>query len=443
MIVSLTNLTKTNSSDFYKDQCQQVMSLLKQAYLKGENNSMLLLARSKQTMHSFINAISDDIRAELDQSKVELKVIRVNSILLNSETKILLKLGESLRLKQHQQAMAAKAQFHQLEMVDSIKRYFEENPGMAVLFVLEDIDYYVETTKQLLLYKILDMFSYLASDRAQVRFVFLATSVKHDIVDSFEKRIKSRFSHRMVLFYEQKLETFTDNLQVIFNRLLEGVQSEGQRTRVNALQSIVMGDATVNALQDEFDQGKNYEYLCQMIRIALSGMDRAIQKKKDAPPHEQIQQNKVLEFLGASYKNALQDFSNLKQLAEPVKVLENLPKYSLIVLIAAAKCVNDRVKVFNFETVFQKYAAFMKTHQSVNIKIDKHTFLKLFVDLINQGLLRSDSGAPGEQGASTDILNVNNKIGLGFRERDLAVMLEEAKSRHNLPHLIMGWATYQ
>lgn len=66
MIVSLTNLTKTNSSDFYKDQCQQVMSLLKQAYLKGENNSMLLLARSKQTMHSFINAISDDIRAELD-----------------------------------------------------------------------------------------------------------------------------------------------------------------------------------------------------------------------------------------------------------------------------------------------------------------------------------------------------------------------------------------
>lgn len=150
MIVGLTNLTKTNSSEFYKDQQKQVMSLLKQAYFKGENNSMLLLARSKQTMHSFINAVTDDIRLELDAvpgSKVELKVIRVNSILLNSETKILIKLGESLKLKQHQQAMAAKAQFHQLEMVDSIKRYFEENPGMAVLFVLEDIDYYVETTK--------------------------------------------------------------------------------------------------------------------------------------------------------------------------------------------------------------------------------------------------------------------------------------------------------
>jgi hypothetical protein len=30
----------------------------------------------------------------------------------------------------------------------------------------------------------------------------VATSVKVDIVVSFEKRIKSRFSHRMTLFYE-------------------------------------------------------------------------------------------------------------------------------------------------------------------------------------------------------------------------------------------------
>ena len=86
-------------------------------------------------------------------------------------------------------------------MVDSIREYFEKKNNQAVLFVLEDIDYYVETTKQLLLYKILDMFTYLSQDW-NVRFVFLATSVKVDIVDSFEKRIKSRFSHRLVLFYD-------------------------------------------------------------------------------------------------------------------------------------------------------------------------------------------------------------------------------------------------
>jgi hypothetical protein len=49
-----------------------------------------------------------------------------------------------------------------VEMIETIKEYFKKQPKQAVLFVLEDIDYYVETTKQLLLYKILDMFGYLS-----------------------------------------------------------------------------------------------------------------------------------------------------------------------------------------------------------------------------------------------------------------------------------------
>lgn len=60
------------------------------------------------------------------------------------------------------------------------------------------------------------MFTTLSQDSG-VRFVFLATSVKVDIVDSFEKRIKSRFSHRMVLFYEQTIELYKENLQILFN----------------------------------------------------------------------------------------------------------------------------------------------------------------------------------------------------------------------------------
>jgi len=31
-----------------------------------------------------------------------------------------------------------------------------------------------------------------------------------DIVDSFEKRIKSRFSHRQILFYDSSLDKFKE-----------------------------------------------------------------------------------------------------------------------------------------------------------------------------------------------------------------------------------------
>ena len=82
---------------------------------------------------------------------------------------------------------------------------------MCILFILEDIDFYIETTKQMMLYKILDMLQY-----AKIPFVFMATSQKVDIVDSFEKRIKSRFSGRMILFYEERLMDFITRVREMF-----------------------------------------------------------------------------------------------------------------------------------------------------------------------------------------------------------------------------------
>lgn len=163
---------------------------MKRAYEHNENNSLLLLSRTKQTMHSFITTIQKGILAQYEkehkEANVELRVIRVNSILNNSESKILQKLCEALKLK------AAQKAFYTIEMVDHIKEYFEKNQNVSVLFILEDIEYYIQTMKQqVLLYKILDMFQ-----QIQIKFVFVATSQKMDIVDDFEKRIKSRFSHR-------------------------------------------------------------------------------------------------------------------------------------------------------------------------------------------------------------------------------------------------------
>lgn len=74
--------------------------------------------------------------------------------------------------------------------------------------MFEDIDYYISETKQVLLYKILDMLQY-----CQIKFVFIATSMKVDIVDSFEKRVKSRFSHRQVMLYEQDYLTLMNSVK--------------------------------------------------------------------------------------------------------------------------------------------------------------------------------------------------------------------------------------
>ena len=154
---------------------------------------MCLLARSKLTLVSLTQKLEEDIRNEMDDPE-NLKVIKLNSTLNNSENKIQAKFCEALGLDRSITA---------IEMVEAVHNYFESNPELSILFIFEDIDYYVETTKQMMLYKILDLLQH-----AQIKFCFLATSMKHDVADSFEKRIKSRFSHKQVLFYDLSLELF-------------------------------------------------------------------------------------------------------------------------------------------------------------------------------------------------------------------------------------------
>ena len=123
-------------------------------------------------------------------------------------------------------------------------------------------------------------------------------------------------------------------------------------------------EETVNGLTYEYECGKNYDYLAHMLRIALSALDMQIQKKICAPPEEQVQANKLQEFLKNSYLDALLQFSKLKTQTEPVKVLEGLPKNSLIVLIVAKK-IAEKTPIFNFEACHNKYKAFIKNHQAI------------------------------------------------------------------------------
>lgn len=91
-------------------------------------------------------------------------MVRVNSILNNSESKILVKFCEALKLDNI-------SKNYTIEMIEHVQEYFKTQNNMCLLFILEDIDFYIETTKQMMLYRILDMLQY-----AKIPFVFVATS---------------------------------------------------------------------------------------------------------------------------------------------------------------------------------------------------------------------------------------------------------------------------
>jgi hypothetical protein len=147
-IKHLNNICKMRVSALFPEQHQEVMEILQGAYKNKENQSLILLSRSKQTLHSFISQIQNDIRDELNQKKTskkndtnELLTIRLNSILTKTEPALISKFAELLGIHNSKQELNSNS------MVEIIKEYFQENPNVNVLFVLEDIDYYVENTK--------------------------------------------------------------------------------------------------------------------------------------------------------------------------------------------------------------------------------------------------------------------------------------------------------
>lgn len=187
----LNEMTKTRIKHFYPQQYEEVMKILRKAVNTKEPSSLILMARSKMTNSTMLLQVENDIRSQMNDDS-NLLVLKVNSILCNSENKLLAKFMYALGLKN-----VKKGETTSIEMYAKVREYFAENPNLTVLFIFEDIDHYVETTKQHMLYSLLNLLA-----ECFIPVVFLSSSMKFDVIDNFEKRIKSRCSHRTALLYD-------------------------------------------------------------------------------------------------------------------------------------------------------------------------------------------------------------------------------------------------
>ena len=94
------------------------MDTFKRAVYNSESASLLLHARSKQTLNALTLQVESDIRRQMGFEN-ELKVIRVNSTLNNSENKIQAKFIEALGLQK-----VEKGQMTSIELNEKVREFF-------------------------------------------------------------------------------------------------------------------------------------------------------------------------------------------------------------------------------------------------------------------------------------------------------------------------------
>ena len=107
-----------------------------------------------------------------------------------------------------------------------------------------------------MLYKILDL---LAS--MEIKCVFVGTSMKLDVVDSFEKRIKSRFSNRTELMYHISLDLFNQQVEAMLMEkyhALDGNEEHGfsKGAAYLAFKDLIGSGVAQDVLVENINSGK-------------------------------------------------------------------------------------------------------------------------------------------------------------------------------------------
>ena len=405
LILKLSNFTSMYvGTKFFYEQYDTVMNMLER-FIYNENQSMLLLSRSNTVLHQFISKIRKDLSWKLKQENIQwdVRTVRINSILTTKETAILNHFAEWLGMDNTDKQTLA------FDMKSRMEEFFKQRPGISVLFILENVEYYVENSKQSLLYKILDMLQY-----TKIKFAFIATSQKIDIIDNFEKRIRSRFSHRQILFYSEDLETFKDWINDTIKSIGDQFKSYKDGLKpIEVLHKFITEPefGWMKIFEKLFEKGKDYEFLCRTLKIALSHLNSTYKS-------EPWRISTFEENGGELFRKSLDYVENLSTSNDFKTILSKMPEAYLLVLISGKNVsITGEVQFFTFSLAYKEYLLFVKRGDGKVLNISKETFIKIFIDLVQKGFFRSK--------AASDIISVNNKVVLGIPKDELTLMIEE------------------
>ncbi|KAA6412101.1 MAG: origin recognition complex subunit [Lasallia pustulata] len=179
---------------------QKVRQLVEQTVVAGEGNSMLVIGARGTAKTNLVETVLSDL-AVLHRD--DFYVVRLNGF-IHTDDKLALReiwrqLGREMEVEDD--TMGFRSNYadtlasllallsHPAELAD----FSTDQAAKSVIFVMDEFDLFTTHPRQTLLYNLFDIAQ---SRKAPIAVLGLTTRV--DVVESLEKRVKSRFSHRYV-----------------------------------------------------------------------------------------------------------------------------------------------------------------------------------------------------------------------------------------------------
>ncbi|KAB0803410.1 hypothetical protein PPYR_00380 [Photinus pyralis] len=354
----------------YEKQRKQLLNLLKESIYAGESNSALLLGLRSVGKTLLVKSILQELQNDSFEKNAIL--VCLNGLIHTDDRLALKAITTQMNLDNAVDGKVFGSFAENLAFLLACLKSGSKETTKSIIFILEEFHLFCSHHNQTLLYNLFDV-----SQSAQTPICVLGITFQLEIIESLEKRVKSRFSHRQIFLSPKEDHTFE------IDRRLKRIQN------VLCLKpSTRLSKKYVNSwnrhIEDLIDDEKFHTFMQRVLEV---------------DPGEQTLNN--LMFLVVSQLNdrktrlTLKDFEDQYQLLESediFRLIRDLSVLEVCLLIAMKHYIeiNDTF-TFNFEIILTRYNAFVNSHSNIQ-EFQRATVLKAFEHLQNLRLIGPVSG---------------------------------------------------
>ncbi|MCO5611933.1 hypothetical protein L7F22_066192 [Adiantum nelumboides] len=384
---------------------RKLYELLSETVRNASNNSILLLGPRGCGKSLVLNRVMVEIQHEYPE---RVSVVRLSGLLHTDDYSALREIAKQLCIE-HQLVFSKAASFvDNSQFLATMLRECALS-HKSVVFILDDFDLFAQMSKQKLLYNLLNI---MQSREAQA--VVIGVSCRLDADQLLEKRVRSRFSHRKILFNPP----LADDLQRLLPQLLS-LPIDSNIIDTNYAEEFN------SSTQDLFKSKDMKNILNSITNVDLS------------PRH-------MLNFLFSAVcamdlKYGLLSLSNFKQACVSLRrqtkleALRDASVLELYLLVSMKRLEGKERETYNFTTVFKEYKSLHDSHSTCDL-YPQEVCHRAFENLLDRQLIMIADGR-------------RSIIGIEFCPVKLLVSsyeLEEGlKSSPVCPAILLQWFAFE